>query len=100
MMNSPLKITGLIQDNRAFKVHRKPRKELFLPHLDPDCPVNILSLKPDRTTLRKETKSGLIDSTIDRWDNYQNHEEQETGMGRGNCFPCRDLSEEPETVPF
>ena len=90
----------VIQDNRAFKVHRKPRKELFLPHLDSDCPVNILALKPDRTTLRKETKSGLIDSTIDRWDNYQNLEEQEQEWVGVTVFHVETLSEEPETVHF
>ena len=64
----------VIQDNCAMKVHRKPRQKPFLPHLDPDCPVDILSLKPDRVTLKREPKTQGIDKREDRWDNYQNEE--------------------------
>ena len=61
----------VIQDKCALKVHRKPRKEAFLPHLDPDCPIDILTLQSDRVTLRKAPDSKQIVKQEDRWDNYQ-----------------------------
>ena len=61
----------VIQENCALKVHQKPRREAFLPHLDTDCPIDVLTLKPDRVTLRKSPNSKAIIRHNDRWDNYQ-----------------------------
>ena len=65
----------VIQDNCAIRVHNQPRVKPFQPHLDPDCPLDILSVKSERTSLKKKSSSQTIDKKIDRWDNYEIEEE-------------------------
>ena len=72
----------VIQDNCAIKVHNKPRTGPFQPHLDPDCPIDVLSLKPERTSLIKKPSSKTIERKVDRWDNYEfNEENNEAWIG-------------------
>lgn len=72
----------VLQDNCAIKVHNKPRTRPFQPHLDPDCPIDILSLKSERTSLIKKPSSTTIDKKVDRWDNYDlDNEDSEAWIG-------------------
>ena len=85
----------VVQDNCIMKVHEKPRDTLFLPHLDPDCPINVLTLKPDRTTHMRALQSSTIDQKVDRWDNYQFEEKQDIEWVGVTIFHVEDRVEEP-----
>lgn len=85
----------VVQDNCIMKVHEKPRDTLFLPHLDPDCPINVLTLKPDRTTHMRALQSSTIDQKVDRWDNYQFEEKQDIEWVGVTIFHVETRVEEP-----
>ena len=86
----------VIQDECVFKVHAKPRREPFHPHLDPDCPIDVLSLKPERMTLIKKPSSKNIERKIDRWDNYEQSEEEKEEWTGVTVFHVLTIHDEEE----
>ena len=46
----------ILQTDRLIRVHQQPRWTAFEPHLCTDCPVDILCLAEDRTTMAKSDK--------------------------------------------
>ena len=86
----------VIQDNRAIKVHNKPRTGPFQPHLDPDCPIDVLSLKPERTSLIKKPSSKTPERKVDRWDNYEFNEENNEAWTGVTVFHVITTEEEEE----
>eukprot|EP00434_Breviolum_minutum_P042887 symbB.v1.2.038193.t1/scaffold5827.1/size23306/2 len=87
----------VIQDDRAIKVHNKPRKEPFQPHLDPDCPIDVLSLTSERISLIKTPASSTIERKIDRWDNYDHNEEGGFEWTGVTVFHVANTQDEKET---
>ena len=58
----------VIQDNQAIRVHNRPRNQLFSPWEDPECPLNVLTVLGERTTMRKPLKETIVIQENDRWD--------------------------------
>ena len=87
----------VVRDDHAFKVHNKPRTGPFQPHLDPDCPIDILSLKSERVSLMRKPSSKSIEQKIDRWDNYdhsEEHEEEWIGVTVFHVITTKDEDEQ------
>eukprot|EP00434_Breviolum_minutum_P032343 symbB.v1.2.028601.t2/scaffold3045.1/size120917/6 len=86
----------VVRDDHAFKVHNKPRTGPFQPHLDPDCPIDILSLKSERVSLMRKPSSKSIEQKIDRWDNYDHSEGREEEWIGVTVFHVITTKEEEE----
>ena len=90
----------VIQEKQAIRVHKQPRKQLFQPWEDQECPLNILTVLGDRTTMRRPLNETLIIQEKDRWDEKDKepttHGEEWTGITVFELIPEEEIPEVEE----
>lgn len=57
----------IVQNDRIIRVHNQPRRELYQPHQDGECPIDILTVEATRTTIMRDSR-GDNQTIQDRWD--------------------------------
>ena len=70
----------VVQKDRIIRVHNQPRRELFQPHQEAECPVDILTVEAQRTTVYRDQKGKEITVT-DRWDINSGTEPKQVWQG-------------------
>ena len=85
----------IIQEDKAIRIHKQPRKQPFFPWEDQECPLNILTVLGERTTLRRPLKETFVIQEEDRWDEKNqeqiDHGEEWIGITMFNLIPEEDI---------
>lgn len=90
----------VIQEKQAIRVHKQPRRQPFQPWEDQECPLNILTVLGERTTMRKPLKENFVIQETDRWDDKNQesitHGEEWIGITVFDLLPEEEIPEVEE----